>query len=69
MSRSSESQGHNVACLGKDDDLSNKFCEYEVNRLTIEKVIRGKQNFNAQIHQSISRKFLQKIWLKMITFN
>jgi len=44
-------------------------CEYEVNRLTNEKVIRGKQNFDKQIvnearrplarppgfHQSISR--------------
>ena len=26
-------------------DLSNNVCEYEVNRLTNEKVIRGKQNF------------------------
>ena len=39
MSRSSEGQCHN--------DLSNNVCEYEVNQLTIEKVIRGKQNFNA----------------------
>ena len=39
MSRSSEGQCHN--------DLSNNVCEYEVNQLTIEKVIRGKQNLNA----------------------
>ena len=38
MSKSSEGQGH---------DVSNNVCEYEENRLTNERVIRGKQNFNA----------------------
>ena len=47
MSRSSEGQGHNDACLLKGLSLSNNVCEYEVNRLTNEKVIRGKQNFKA----------------------
>jgi len=28
-------------------DLSNNVCEYGVNRLTNEKVITGKRNFNA----------------------
>jgi len=31
----------------KGIDLSNIVCEYEVNRLTNEKVIIGKRNFNA----------------------
>ena len=48
MSRSSEGQGHNAACLWKGLGLTNNVCEYEVNRLTNEKkVIRGKRNFNA----------------------
>ena len=45
MSRSYEGQGHNVACLWKGLELSKNVCEYEVNWLTNEKVIRGKQNF------------------------
>ena len=36
LSRSSEGQGHNDACLSKGPDLSNNVCEYEVNRLTTE---------------------------------
>ena len=48
MSRSSEGQGHNVACLKNGLDLSNNVSEDEVNRLTKQKeVIRGKWNFNA----------------------
>jgi len=47
MARSSEGQGHNDVCLWNGLDLSNKVCEYEVNRLTNKKVIRGKQHFNA----------------------
>ena len=35
------------ACFLKRVDLSYNMCEYEVNLLTYEKVIRGKQNFNA----------------------
>jgi len=42
MPRSSEGQGRNGAWLWKGLDLSNNVYEYEVNRLTIEKVIRGK---------------------------
>jgi len=42
MSRSSEGQGHNAACLWNSLDLSNNVCEYEVNWLTNEK---GKHNF------------------------
>ena len=44
--------------------LSNNVCEYEVNQLTNEKVIRGKRYFNAgrpptgRIHQSISQTFM-----------
>jgi len=34
-----------VAYQCKGLHLSNNVCEYEVNRLTNEKVIRGKQNF------------------------
>jgi len=45
--RSSESQGHNATCWWKGPDQSNNVCEYEVNRLTNEKAIRGKRNFNA----------------------
>ena len=55
-------------------DLSNIVCEYEVNRLTNEQVIRGKRNFNATdvdrrtsrpnhphgLQQSISRIFSPK---------
>ena len=33
MSRSSEGQGHNGACLGKGHDLSNNVCEYEETKL------------------------------------
>ena len=33
--------------LWKGFDLSNNVCEYEVNQLINEKVIRGKGNFNA----------------------
>ena len=41
-------QGHlNAACLWEGLDLDNNVCKYEVMRLTNEKVIRGKQNFNA----------------------
>jgi len=39
MSRSSESPGHDALLRGLD--LSNNVCEYEVNRLTNEKVIRA----------------------------
>ena len=46
MSRSSEGQGHNDACLWKGLDLSNIVCEYEVNRLTNKKGISGNWNFN-----------------------
>ena len=60
--------------LWKGLDLSNNVCEYEVNQLTNEKVIRGKRNFNAnclrrqtparaELHQSISRNFVRKIRL------
>jgi len=45
MSRSFE--GHNVAYQCKRPDQSNIVCEYEVNRLTNETIIRGKRNFNA----------------------
>ena len=53
MSKSSEGQGH---------DVSNNVCEYEENWVTNERVIRGKQNFNAnclrrRIHQSQSQFF------------
>ena len=70
---SSESQGHTGTCMWKGLDLRDNVCEYEVNRFTNEKVIRGKQNFNAnclrrwtiphppgQIHQSISRNLSSK---------
>ena len=40
-------EGHNVAYQCKGLDQSNIVCEYEVNQLTNEKVIRGKRNFNA----------------------
>ena len=46
MSRSSEDQGQNAACLWKGLDLSNNVCEDEVNWLTNEKGFRGKRNFN-----------------------
>ena len=39
MSRSSEGQGYNVACLWKGLDLSNNVCVYEVNWLTNEKLL------------------------------
>ena len=39
-------QGHNDACKWKGHDSSNNVSKYEINRLTNEKVIRGKQNFN-----------------------
>ena len=42
-----EGQSHSAACVWKGLDLSNNVCEYEVNQLTNEKVIRGKRNFNA----------------------
>ena len=45
--RSSEGQGHNVVRVWKGLDLSNNVSQYEVKRLTNKKVIRGKQNFNA----------------------
>ena len=32
--------------MWKGLDLSNNVCEYEINWLSNEKVIRGKQNFN-----------------------
>ena len=37
--------------------LSNNVCEYEVNQLTNEKVIRGKRNFNANClrHRTLGR--------------
>ena len=44
MSRSSENQCHNAACLWKGLDLSNNVCEYEVNQLTNDKVITEIQN-------------------------
>jgi len=40
-------EGHNVAYQCKGLNQSNIVCEYEVNRLTNEKVIRRKLNFNA----------------------
>ena len=64
------------ACLWTGHALSNNVCEYEVNRLTNEKVIRGKRNVNekclplrmpaqlpGRIHQFISRTFLRNILL------
>ena len=47
ISRSSEGQGHNDTCFWKGLDLSNSVCEYEVNPLTNDKDIRGKQTFSA----------------------
>jgi len=47
MSRSSEGQCHNDACLWKGIDINNNVRKYAVNRLTNENVIRGKRNFNA----------------------
>jgi len=47
MSMSSKGESHSAACLLNGLHLSNNVCEYEVNQLTYEKVIRGKQNFNA----------------------
>jgi len=47
LSRSSEGQRHNDACLWKGYDLSTNVHEYEVNRLTNEKVVREKRYFNA----------------------
>ena len=55
MSRSSENQGHNVACLRKGLDLSNNVCEYEVNWLTNEKV-RGNRNFNTKFFEKSGYK-------------
>ena len=34
---------HNDACKWKGIELSNNVCEYEVNQLTNEKVIKGKE--------------------------
>ena len=34
---------HNDACKWKGIELSNNVCEYKVNRLTNEKVIKGKE--------------------------
>ena len=45
MSRSFE--GYNVAYQCTRPDQSNIVCEYDVNRLTNETIIRGKRNFNA----------------------
>ena len=47
ISRSSYGQGHDATCWWKGLNLGNNVCKYEVNWLTNEKVIRGKQNFNA----------------------
>ena len=41
MSRSSEGQGNNAACLWKGVDLSNSVCEYEVNPLTNDSYYRN----------------------------
>ena len=41
-------ESHNVAYQCKGLDHSNNVCEYEVNRLTNEKVITEIQNFNAK---------------------
>ena len=46
MPRSSESQGQ-CCIFVKGLDLSNNMCEYEVNQLTYEKVIKGKRIYNA----------------------
>jgi len=43
ISRSSEGQAHNNACLWIGLDLSNNVCEYEVNQLPNEKVIIEKR--------------------------
>jgi len=53
MSRSSEGQGHNAACLWKGHDLSNNVCEFEINQLTNEKLFRGKRNFYANCFRPI----------------
>ena len=45
ISRSSEGQGHDATCWWKGLDLSNIVCEYEVNRLTNEILIRGKHGY------------------------
>ena len=34
-------------------DICNNVCEYEVNRLTNEKVIRGKRNVNANCKRTM----------------
>ena len=41
-------EGHNVAYQCKSLDQSNIVCEYEVNPLTSDKVIKEIQNFNAK---------------------
>ena len=75
LSRSSEGQGHNDACLSKGPDLSNNVCEYEVNRLTTENWLEENETvtqivYNAgrptgQTYQSISQNLLLKIRLRI----
>ena len=48
MSRLSEGQGHNAACLWKGLNQSNSVWEYEVNPLNNDKVFTEIQNFNAK---------------------
>ena len=52
MSRSSEGQGHNDACLWKGDDLNNKVCEYEVNPLTNEKLLEENETLTPIVYEA-----------------
>ena len=48
ISKSTERQDYDDKCWWKGFDLSSNVCEYEVNRLTNDKVITEIQNFNAK---------------------
>ena len=52
MSRSSEGQGHNDACLWTGDDLNNKVCEYEVNPLTNEKLLEENETLTQIVYEA-----------------
>ena len=52
MSRSSEGQGHNAACLSNGPDLSNNVCEYEVNRLTTEHLLEENETLTQIVYNA-----------------
>ena len=65
---SSEGQCHDATCCWKGLDLSNNVCEYEVNQLINEKVIRGNKTLMQVTPIYKPKKYIKKRAKKYISY-